>query len=138
VFFVAEVCDKQEGRNGDFPRTMKGGGSVRPGLLLFLSGADCRLITPPPPPPSPSLSSYSHNCDQFFFPKGVWDNVSLLKNLRAFLIIPLVLLSCATSPKNTNAPLWVSDKEAAYPEREWLGLPQKNESVYNKGRIKEL
>jgi hypothetical protein len=40
------VYGKQEGWNSEFPRTMKGGGSVRP--LLPLSGAGCTL--PPPPP----------------------------------------------------------------------------------------
>jgi hypothetical protein len=45
-----------------------------------------------------------------------------LKSPGVFLLILLVFLSCATGTATTGAPLWVTDKEAAYPDREWLGF----------------
>jgi hypothetical protein len=67
---------------------------------------------PPPPPHYRPLSNFSVYRSLFRF----------LKSPGAFLIIPLVLLSCATGPANTGTPLWVTDKEAAYPDKEWLGF----------------
>ena len=45
------------------------------------------------------------------------------KNVLFFLCIALVLASCAGSPSsrdNASAPLWVTDKDKAYPNSEWL------------------
>jgi hypothetical protein len=42
--------------------------------------------------------------------------------LGAFFFIPLIFLSCATGAATTGAPRWVTDKEAAFPDREWLGF----------------
>jgi hypothetical protein len=37
-----------------------------------------------------------------------------------FLLLSAILFSCAGSPQTQTAPLWVSDTEKAYPDRDWL------------------
>jgi hypothetical protein len=45
-----------------------------------------------------------------------------IKNLLGALIVSLALVSCVTAPVTPAAPLWVTDKEAAYPDAEWLSF----------------
>jgi len=37
-----------------------------------------------------------------------------------FLFLTVIFFSCAGSPKTQTAPLWVTDTEKAYPDRDWL------------------
>jgi len=44
----------------------------------------------------------------------------LIINYTYFLFLSAIIFSCAGSPKARTPPLWVTDTEKAYPDRDWL------------------
>ena len=58
------------------------------------------------------------------------------KIIYIFCIILLLLAACSSNPKlaastnnKQNTPLWVTDKEAAFPDRDWLAVTGKGNTV---------